>query len=739
MGIVYAARDERLGRQVAIKMIHATTADPLARERLWREARAAARVNHPSICQIYEIGEEAGEPYLVMELLAGESLAARLERGALPLAEAIEITRALLAALSVLHQNGILHRDLKPSNVFLTPHGLKLLDFGLARASGALTAGAADATRPPADPSLTMPGAFIGTPRYASPEQLRGEEIDGRADLFAVGAMLYEMLAGRPAFNGETPLEVCHAILNQEPPALAGSPAAAAAHRIIARALAKKRDERVASAEVLAEELRAILAAAPAGATPAPVRAVSRLMVLPFRLLRPDPEIDYLAWSLADAIASSLSGIASLQVRSSLAAARFAGGEAAAPDLRAVAAEGEVDTVLTGTLLRAGDGIRVTAQLVAVPAGTILAAHNSTATLRDLFTLESEITRRVIESLSLPLTQREERLIRHDVPASATAYEFYLRAIQQGSGLTQWLVARDLLARSVEEDSSYAPAWARLARCHWLIGKYGGDRAPDYAAAEAALERALALNPELALAHNIYAHVEASSGRALEATRRLLGRAAAQQNDPQVFAGLVLSLRFSGLLDQSIAAHHAARRLDPKVPTSVTQTYFMRGDHELGLAESAHDIGYIGALHLVMMGRIGEALARLKKRERDDEDSHIMAWIVSLRAHLEGKRAESLAALEKLAAGFPDPEGLYYVGRHFAFAGEPERALEVLGRAVEMGFHCHPAFARDPWLDPLRASPAFGELARAAETHQRSAAAAFAAGGGEGVLDSGGV
>jgi serine/threonine protein kinase len=315
MGIVYAARDERLQRTVALKTLSLLSEDPTARKRFWREARAAASVNHPNVCQIYEIGEEAGELFIAMELLEGEVLSERLRRGSLSAAQAVPIGLDMLSALSALHARGIVHRDLKPSNVFITPHGVKLLDFGLARPE-------LEVSLDPAS-ELTMPGMVMGTPRYMAPEQITGETVDGRSDLFAAGAILFEMLAGRPAFTGRTIVEIVHATQYEHPPALAGSPAVAALDRVIRHALSKRPAERPATADEMAAELRAAHAT-DSHATPTLARALTRLVVLPFRVLRPDPETDFLAFSLPDAISTSLSGIGSLIVRSSATAARFA-------------------------------------------------------------------------------------------------------------------------------------------------------------------------------------------------------------------------------------------------------------------------------------------------------------------------------------------------------------------------------------------------------------------------------
>ena len=211
MGVVYAAHDDRLDRDVAIKVVRPEiVADPVAFERFRREARAAARVSHPHICALYELDEDGGQPFLVMELLQGESLAARLERGPLPVAEAIAAADAILDALSALHRCGIIHRDLKPANIFLTDGGVKLVDFGLARRPGS--------SRETGETDLTDTGVLAGTPRYMSPEQLRGEPADERSDVFAAAAVIYETIAGRPAFDGRTLVEIVHGVGYEEPP-----------------------------------------------------------------------------------------------------------------------------------------------------------------------------------------------------------------------------------------------------------------------------------------------------------------------------------------------------------------------------------------------------------------------------------------------------------------------------------------------------------------------------------------
>src|SRR5436190_11507893 len=301
-------------------------------------------------------------------------------------------------------------------------------------------------------------------------------------------------------------------------------------------------------------------------------KAVTRLIVLPFRMLRPDPETDFLAFSLPDALTTSLSVLKSLVVRSSLAASRFSSG---AYDLKTIAAEADVDLIVTGTLLSAGDEIRVTAQLTDAANGTLVWSHSTQTSIGSVFRLQDELTGRVVNALSLPLTAREQRVLRQDVPSGAKAYEYYLRGNQFSQDPKQWAAARDLYLRCVEADPCYAPAWARLGRIHHVMAKYLTTGASaGLQRAEAAFRQALDLNPDLAIAHKFYAQLEVDLGRAGDAMTRLVPRAQGAA-DPEVFAGMINPLRYSGLLEASVAAHSRAVALAPKIRTGVPHTWFL--------------------------------------------------------------------------------------------------------------------------------------------------------------------
>ena len=456
----------------------------------------------------------------------------------------------------------------------------------------------------------------------------------------------------------------------------------------------------------------------------------TRLIVLPFRMLRPDAETDFLAFSLPDALTNSLSGLESLVVRSSLVASRF-GGDAMDP--RRIGTEADVDVIVSGTVLHAGDGIRVSSQLTDVSAGTLLWSHTTQVSVGDLFQAQDELVQRIVDSLSLPLTARERRMLRNDVPASKGAYEDFLRANQLSLDAKQWSVARDLYERCVADDPRYAPAWARLGRIRHVMAKYlETGRHEELDRAEAAFRRALELNPDLANAHKLYAQLEVDLGRARDAMVRLVSRA--QSADPELFAGLVSTCRYCGLLEASLAADAQARRLEPGIRTSVPHTWFLQRDHERVAQTKLHENPYIVSISLGALGRQQEAKSALRELEKTTR-TRMRDFMVAARTLLEGDDAQSVAAVNRIVASdFRDPEGLFYLMRHLARLQQVQPALKLFERVVGGGFLCLPAMTHDPWLDTLRKKPAFTKLLRQAEIQHREATAAFAKLQGEKVL-----
>lgn len=730
MGVVYAAHDDALQRDVAIKLLR-TEASARSSAALLREARAAARITHPSVCTIYEVGEHDGTPFLVMELLDGESVAARLAHGALGAFDACAILVPTLDALDALHHEGLVHLDVKPANVFVTSRGVKLLDFGLARRAVAT------------DPAVTnsTAGLIAGTPSYMAPEQVRSEPVDARTDIFAAGVLLFELVTGERPFRGATFVDVLQAVMTEHPPALSGSAALVALDRVLQRALDKDPADRFATAALMAAELRRIGDLPRDEALPQ-VKRLKRIAVLPFRLLRPDPEIDFLRLGLADAVGTSLAGQENIIVRSALA---LPAGVAEGTDVQRAGADLDADFILTGTVLHSGNRVRVSAQLVDVVTGHAKWAQQTDGTLDDLFALQDTIASTMVSSLLAKKRARDSA----EIPRSEVAYKLYLQGNQLAGQPMTWMAARSLYRESVAADERFAPAWAGLGRLERVLAKYQVDDADvdqGYRIAEEALRRALELSPALPQAHYHYALLEADTGRTEGALFRLLRRLHARQTEPEIFAGLVHACRYCGLLDASVAAHQSAVALDPGIRTSIGLTRLARFEYDLAM-QSAEGDGDdpLRLIALIAMDRRDEALtiARRAMPSIPGGDNTEPMWR-ALRLYLENRRDEALTALHA-ASGvdpsndtawphFPDGEDAIGIAHFYARLGRSDLALLGVRAGVEQGYFCVPQLETAEWLDPLRSEPAFqGAMSLARLRHER-AAEIFAEEGGPRLL-----
>jgi tetratricopeptide (TPR) repeat protein len=377
--------------------------------------------------------------------------------------------------------------------------------------------------------------------------------------------------------------------------------------------------------------------------------------------------------------------------------------------------------------------VRVAVQFVEARGGRLLWSKTAQVTLTDVFQLQDDLTRHIVESLSLPLSAREQRMLSHDAPASARSYEYYLRANELDSDPKTWSIARDLYQQAIEEDPRYAPAWARLGRLHRRIGKLAGGGSEDLARAEAALQRALELNPDLPLAHNLTAQIDIDHGRARAAMVRLLGQARRRSTDPELFAGLVYACRYCGLLSASRQADARARRLDASIKTSVIHTLWMLGDYDAVLARTQGG-PTVAAFALAALGREPEALQFLAEIE-NKVPPMVRRITGAVRALLEGRPADAIAGIQAVAAsGFGDAEGLYYLARTSAHAGAATEAVTLLDRATAAGFFCYPVLSSDAWLDPVRQLPEFAAVLQRVEREHNLAVAAFAAAGGDQIL-----
>jgi DNA-binding winged helix-turn-helix (wHTH) protein/tetratricopeptide (TPR) repeat protein len=462
---------------------------------------------------------------------------------------------------------------------------------------------------------------------------------------------------------------------------------------------------------------------------PALDSAARRLMCLPFDLLEPDPQVAFLGYSLPDAVSNFLAGLPGLIVRSNRVVARLESSE----KLRLLAAEADVDAVMTGTILRSGSQLRVTAQLIAVPAGTVVWTQVAQVQMGEIFALQDDLTRRIIASL-VPTFQRAnaEQDLTRDVPASPAAYEFHLRANHLAVQMRDLPLARDLYLQSVAIDPHYAPAWAGLARCHRILAKFRAGQ-DDAALAEAAFQQAFTLNPRCPGIHSEYAYHEAEQGRAANAIERLLREIRYSPNNPNHYAALVSVLRYAGLVDASVAAHDAAVQRDRGVRTSIMNTHFVMGNYEAALASSNDNVGFMDAMILEALGRPRQALAKLRKL--DGLPPLMREWMKMLEHFVKGQTTQAAAYLLELNRQGVDPEGFFYRARLLARLGHQAEALATLEQSLQRGYYCASAFLVDPYLATLKSKPSYQTLIAEAVRLSNQAKAIFLQGFGPHLLN----
>ncbi len=547
MGEVYRARDERIGRDVAIKVLPPEFAsDPERLRRFEQEARAAGRLNHPNILAVHDVGTHEGAPYIVTELLEGETLRDRLAGRGLTIRKAVELSVQIAQGLSAAHEKGIVHRDLKPANVFVTNDGhVKLLDFGIAKLV---------APRSPGEPAQattvvesTETGTTLGTVGYMSPEQVREQAVDHRSDIFSLGCVLHELLSGRSPFRRDTGADTASAILHDDPAPLP-SDVPRGLDGIIRRCLEKRPEDRFQSARDLAFDLQAAAEALTAGSVarpaaqprrllwagaaglvalaaaslylvvlrgrsvaPATASQIRSLAVLPLANLSGDPAQEYFSDGMTEELITNLSKISALKVISRTSVMQFKGTK---KPLREIAQALGVDGIIEGSVLRAGDRVRITAQLINAATDTHLWAESYERDMRDVLALQGEVARAVAGEVKAAVTPQEKARLASARPVNPEAYDAYLKGLHHWYALTpaDLDTAQRYFELALAKDPNYALAYAGVSLV-WAGRQQMGFTAPSEAApkAKAAALRAVALDDTVAEAHYALAIVRAWS------------------------------------------------------------------------------------------------------------------------------------------------------------------------------------------------------------------------------------
>jgi serine/threonine-protein kinase len=685
MGEVYRARDTRLDRIVAIKQL-----TPAHRERIEREARAIAALNHPHICQVYDVGPD----YLVLEYIEGEPV-----RGPLPPDEAVRVAAQIADALQAAHERGVLHRDLKPANIMVTPGGTaKLLDFGLAkRLEG------------PADVTQTQPGTLLGTPAYMSPEQIEGQPLDARSDVFSFGAVLYEILSGRRPFAGQTTSQVITAILRDEPPPLVAPPAL---ERVVRRCLAKPPDARY--------QTMAAVRGALEEASRAPGTRQPSIAVLPFANLSGDKENEYFSDGLAEEIINALAQIPGLKVIARTSAFAFKDRN---EDVRRIAQTLGVSKILEGSVRRSGDRIRVTAQLVSAADGTHLWSERYDRAMADVFAIQDDIAQAIATALRMKMAAKKAGL-RPYTPA-LSAYDAFLRGRHLLFKFTpdSWARAKGWLERATELDAEYADPHTALALGYILIAFIGIEPFRDVAPSlRAAADRALMLNPSDPQPQFLLGSVAAANdydwSEAAERFRAAMEAPNVSADARWAYASLYLSPL--GRFDEAAAEMARAVEQDPlnavwRAVWSAQLTNAGQIDRAIEEAQKATELdeghftphSMLGEAYLAA-GRLDDAIVEFEKAHRAAPWHAISSGLLAGSLYRRGDRARSSDVLRQMG---DDPQPPWGRAVYHLLCSDVDAAAEWFGKMIEVRDPFALARARSPIVRPLRESARWPKLA----------------------------
>ncbi len=694
MGEVYRARDTTLGRDVALKILpEPLAADPDRLMRFEREAKALASLNHPNIAQIYGFHGETHA--LVMELVEGEDLAARLARGALAIGEALPIAQQIADALAAAHDKGIVHRDLKPANVMLTAGGrVKVLDFGLATRVGSDLGGAETKCG-------TQTGVVLGTIPYMSPEQVQGLAVDPRTDLFSFGILLHELVCGARPFRGDNEAALMSAILRDDPPApgTGSGPLSESLDALIRHCLKKRPDDRPASAMIVGRELQAI-ASGLSRARPERPPAAKTVVVLPFANRSGDPDNEYFSDGLTEEVIADLSRISALRTISRSSSMTLRG---TTKDTATLARELGVSHLVTGSVRRAGRALRVTAELVDARTDASIWSDKYSGTVEDVFGIQEEIARKIVAALQVTLTDSESRQVAERPIADTVAYDCYLRARQEMYGWTPESAER--AHRLVDEARAIVGdvplLLAMKGQLHWndvntyrVAADVGLSRAAEVTA------RALAVDPHLPLAIYVRGLVAALGGRPELALPDLYRAHELAPNDANILAEVCRFSNMAGLKRHEVMVKRLGD-LDPLTavtPLVFTTFYWLMGRRDeiapfvrraVALAPAPSMLHIFAGWQMAVAGCHEEARDILRGAADALAGSVLGSWASFHERVLASDEPGALKYLEGIQATLGDV-GSMTLAEACARLGRRDEAIRLVRTAIGFGFVNHP-------------------------------------------------
>ena len=779
MGEVFLAEDTRLNRKVAIKRVRPDALDPQAHRRLLIEAQAAARLDHPNICGIHEVGQDDRGPYIVMPLVEGETLAARLTRGSLSIEESVSVAAQVADALAAAHMQGILHRDIKPANIMINARGqARVMDFGLAKFT---QPDAASATAVETASALTTFGSTLGTAAYMSPEQARGEPVDARSDLFSLGIVIHEMVTGRRPFDGPSIADRVTAILTHEPlPLTRLRPETPdELQRIVSKLLRKNREERYQSAADLLVDLRAVLrqvqGTAPpvAVATPsvhstapppspparrgwirsvagavvvlvavgafevwrhqrgsAPTSAstamphIESLAVLPLTNVSADPSQDYFAEAMTEELTRALSGIKSLRVISRTSTGQYKGSKRTMPE---IANELHVDGIIEGSVVRDGDQVRITAQLIHGPTDRHLWANAYDGELRGMLALQRRVAEAIAQEVRATVTPEEQQTLRASRSIDPKAMDLYLKGRQllylgtSTSAGTSMATVEQAITTFTEalKIQRWAEACASLAKARGWIATGGTNPSVEFPASRELAVEAIRLDDRVADGHGALGYVSFAYDWDLATSEREFRRAIDLDPSSAYFMSYALLLEALGRFDEAKAMLDRAEQRDPlsaiinmeKVRVSLLARDYDETIRRAGLLPKSlgKDLPhlFIGQA-LLYQGRTTDAIAEL---EQAGPGFDARAALASALARA-GRTAEAHTRLRELEGGVKTGSQSVDLAGVYVSLGEHARARDALERAYAGKASWLPLINVYQAFDELHGNPRFEDLLR---------------------------